>query len=52
VLGYCLILMITVVGMFLIWVPLLLNLIFSIMGAVKASNGVAYRYPFIIRLIK
>jgi hypothetical protein len=30
----------------------LLNIIFSIIGAVKASNGVAYRYPLSWRIVK
>jgi uncharacterized Tic20 family protein len=47
-----LLLMITVVGMFLIFVPVLCNLILSIIAAVKASNGQAYRYPLTLRLIK
>ena len=42
----------SMVGMFLLFIPMLWNLIFSIIAAVKASNGVAYRYPFILRLIK
>ena len=42
----------TVVGMFLFFIPMLWNLIFSIIAAVKASNGVTYRYPFTLRLIK
>jgi uncharacterized protein len=33
-------------------VCILANLIFSIIGGVKANDGVAYRYPFAIRLIK
>ncbi len=32
-----------------IWI---VNLIFSIMGAVAANNGTLYRYPFALRLIK
>lgn len=46
------VLMISVVGMFLLFVPILGNLILSIVAAVKASNGVSYRYPLTIRLIK
>lgn len=46
------ILMISVVGVFLIFIPMLCNLIFSIIAAVKASNDVEYRYPLTIRLIK
>ncbi|HEY0611282.1 MAG TPA: DUF4870 domain-containing protein [Chitinophaga sp.] len=30
----------------------LLNIIFSIIGAVKASSGVAYRYPISWRIVK
>lgn len=33
----------------LVWVA---NLVFCILGGVKANNGEAYRYPFAIRLIK
>ncbi|GAA3919253.1 DUF4870 domain-containing protein [Chitinophaga oryziterrae] len=36
-------------GYGLIW---LLNLIFSIMGAVKANKGEAYRYPLSWRIVK
>lgn len=32
-----------------VWI---VSLIFSIMGAMKANEGVAYRYPIAIRLIK
>lgn len=32
-----------------VWV---LNIVFSIIAAVRASNGVAYRYPFSWRLVK
>lgn len=32
-----------------VWV---LNIVFSIIGAVRASNGVAYRYPFSWRIVK
>jgi uncharacterized Tic20 family protein len=28
------------------------NIVFCIMGAMKANSGIAYRYPFNIRLIK
>ncbi|WP_143306679.1 DUF4870 domain-containing protein [Chitinophaga vietnamensis] len=33
----------------ILWI---LNLVFSIVGAVKASNGVSYRYPFSLRIVK
>ena len=32
-----------------VWV---INIIFSILGFLKAKDGVAYRYPFALRLIK
>ncbi|NKF33905.1 DUF4870 domain-containing protein, partial [Pseudomonas sp. BGM005] len=36
-----------------IWAAGIVNLIFSIIGGVKLSNGEAfYRYPFAVRLIK
>jgi uncharacterized Tic20 family protein len=31
---------------------LVVNLIFAIQGAIAANNGIAYRYPFSLRLIK
>ena len=40
------------IGALLIPILLLANLIFCILGAVKASNGQAYRYPYTLRLIK
>ena len=46
------ILVVIVIGAFLAWAIGILNLIFVIMGAVKASNGEKYRYPVCIRLIK
>jgi uncharacterized protein len=33
----------------LVWIG---NLVFCILGGLKANNGEAYRYPFAIRLIK
>ena len=36
----------------LAWVVIIVSIIFSIMGFLKAKDGVAYRYPFAIRLIK
>jgi len=41
-----------VVGFFLAPVLVVLNLVFCIMGTVKAHNGIAYRYPFNLRFIK
>jgi uncharacterized Tic20 family protein len=48
----CFILSFVLIGLFLFWVAMLTNLILSIMAAVKASNGVDYRYPMTIRFVK
>ena len=37
----------------LIWLALVaVSIIFSILGFIKAKDGIAYRYPFALRLIK
>jgi uncharacterized Tic20 family protein len=46
------ILMIILVGIITYIAFLLCHLIFNIMGAIKASKGMAYRYPFALRLLK
>ena len=47
------ILLITVcIGPFLLMAVLVLNIVFCILGAIKASEGKAYRYPVCLRLIK
>ena len=48
----CFILSFILIGLFLFWIVMLSNLILSIMAAVKASNGIDYRYPMTIRFIK
>jgi uncharacterized protein len=40
------------VGLFLIFIPMIFNLVMCIMAAVKASNGESFRYPLTLRLIK
>jgi len=40
------------IGFFLYPVLLIANLIFCILAGMKANEGVAYRYPFALRLIK
>lgn len=45
-------LMFIFVGLLLAPIIFFGNLIFCILGAVKASNGEAYRYPYTLRLIK
>jgi uncharacterized Tic20 family protein len=34
------------------FVPMLIQIIFGIIGTVQANNGVYYRYPMSIRFIK
>ena len=46
------VMMFSFVGIFLIFIPMIFNLVVSIMAAVKASNGVSFRYPLTLRLIK
>lgn len=48
----CFILSFILIGLFLFWIVMLSNLILSIMAAVKASNGIDYRYPMTIRFVK
>ncbi len=40
------------IGIFLLFAVCVANLVFCIMGTVKANSGVAYRYPVSIRFIK
>jgi uncharacterized Tic20 family protein len=46
------ILFISVVGWIFLWVPWLLQLIFCIIAAIKASDLKLFRYPLTLRLIK
>jgi uncharacterized Tic20 family protein len=48
----CFVLSLVLIGIFLLWIVILGNLILCIIAAVKASNGVSYRYPLCLRLIK
>src|SRR5205823_14977713 len=47
-----LILAISIVGLFLLWLLGLIGTILIIVGTIRASEGKLYRYPFNIRLIK
>jgi uncharacterized Tic20 family protein len=42
---------IIVIGLFIIPVLVIANLVLCIMAGMKANEGVAYRYPFALRLI-
>jgi len=40
------------IGFFILPAVWIVSVIFSILGAMKAKDGMAYRYPFTIRFIK
>jgi len=40
------------IGFFIILAVWIVSLVFSIVGAMKANSGIAYRYPISIRIIK
>jgi len=40
------------IGLLLLPAVYVLRIIFSILGFIKAKDGIAYRYPFALRLIK
>jgi len=48
----CFILSFILIGLFMFWMVGLANLVLGVVAAVKASNGITYRYPLTIRLIK
>lgn len=45
------VLILILIGLVLIWAVLVLDVVFIIIAAVKASNGEPYRYPISLRLI-
>jgi uncharacterized Tic20 family protein len=46
------VLFISIIGIFLLWILGVLELVLIIVAAVKASESKLYRYPFALRLIK
>jgi uncharacterized protein len=46
------VLMFVIIGFFLMPVVGVCYLIFMIIGALKAKDGIAYRFPFALRLLK
>ena len=46
------ILSVIVIGFLISLAAAIVSIIFSIMGFLKAKDGIAYRYPFALRLIK
>jgi uncharacterized Tic20 family protein len=45
-------LFITLIGILFVWVLWIMDVVFSIIGALKASENKMYRYPLTIRLLK
>ena len=48
----CWILVFVLIGFLLLWALAIVWIVFTIIAAIKANEGVAYRYPFALRLIK
>lgn len=48
----CFVLIISVIGLLVIWLVGILALVFVIVATIRASEGKLYRYPFSIRFIK
>jgi uncharacterized Tic20 family protein len=48
----CIVLIISIIGLLLIWLVGILTLVFVIVATIRASEGKLYRYPFSIRFIK
>jgi uncharacterized Tic20 family protein len=46
------ILCITIVGLFVVWLVPIINFIFGVLGVVATSSGKPFRVPFALRLIK
>ena len=46
------VLLISLIGWFLLWLPGIVATVLIIVATIKASEGKLYRYPFSIRLIK
>lgn len=52
VLIVCVGLAITIIGILLIWIVAIAAFVLSIVGTIKASDNVIYKYPLTLRLIK
>ena len=48
----CLILVISIIGLVVVWLVGIFSLILVILASLKASEGKLYKYPFTIRLVK
>ncbi len=45
------VLVLVIIGIFLLIALYILGIVLTLVGTIKANNGVTYRYPFTIRLI-
>ncbi len=50
--GISWILVVVLIGLFLPWLIVALNMVFCLVAAVRSSKGEAYRYPLTIEFIK
>ena len=48
----CKVLILLIIGIFLLPIAWIFNLVFCIIAALKVYEGVSYRFPFALRLIK
>lgn len=48
----CWILALVLIGLLFLWVLGILNIVFAIIGGLKANNGEVWAYPFTIRFFK
>jgi uncharacterized Tic20 family protein len=49
---FCGFLIFAVIGLFLLPIIIIVAVVYTIMGALKANEGVLYQYPFTIRFLK
>lgn len=45
-------LIITVIGIFLVWIVAIISFVFVIIATIRASEGKLYKYPFSFRIVK
>ncbi len=48
----CWILALVLIGLLFLWILGILNIVFAIIGGLKANNGEVWAYPFTIRFFK
>jgi uncharacterized Tic20 family protein len=50
--GICWALVFIIIGLFLPWLIVILNIVFSLVAAIRSSKGEAYKYPLTFEFIK